>query len=414
MPHTPLPTRESLREVRYDIRGELSRRARELEGQGRQLIRLNIGNPGAFGFRAPEHLQSAIAGNVHESDPYTHQQGLPLAREAVAAFHRARGTPNATAERVFIGNGVSELIDISLRALLNPGEEVLLPSPDYPLWSAATILNQGRPVYYPCRPENGFLPDAAEIEKLITPRTRVLVVINPNNPTGANYPRELLQQLVEIAARHRLLLMADEIYDGILYDEASFTPLAPLAGEVPCLSFGGLSKVWRACGWRVGWAVLSGDPVRVGDYHHAMDLLSALRLCANVPAQFAVPAALTGPETIRDLTGAGGRLHESRRAVIECCAASEHLDLVAPAGALYAFPRVIGDAAVGFDDQAFALELLEDEDVLVVPGSGFNVPDSLHFRITLLPDAALIREVFARIERALGRHAARARSRHVA
>ncbi len=414
MPHTPLPTRESLREVRYDIRGELSRRARELEGQGRQLIRLNIGNPGAFGFQAPTHLQAAIAEHVGESDPYTHQQGLPLAREAVAELHRRRGTPNASAERVFIGNGVSELIDISLRALLNPGEEVLLPSPDYPLWSAATILNQGRPVYYRCTPGNGFLPDPDEIEKLVTPRTRVLVVINPNNPTGASYPRELLEKLVAIAARHRLLLMADEIYDGILYDDASFTPLAPLAGEVPCLSFGGLSKVWRACGWRVGWAVLSGDPVRVGDYHHAMDLLSALRLCANVPAQFAVPAALTGPETILELTRPGGRLHESRRAVVECCEASEHLSLVAPAGALYAFPEVIGDAAIDFDDQAFALELLETEDVLVVPGSGFNVPGSRHFRVTLLPEAGLMREVFARIDRALGKHAARARARHVA
>ena len=414
MSSSPLPTRESLREVRYDIRGELSRRARELEGQGRQLIRLNIGNPGAFGFRTPAHLQEALANNVADSDPYTHQQGLPLAREAVAQCHRERGTPNANADRVFIGNGVSELIDISLRALLNPGEEVLLPSPDYPLWSAATILNQGRPVYYACPPERGFLPNADEIEKLITPRTRALVIINPNNPTGANYPRELLVQLVAIAARHKLLLMADEIYDGILYDEATFTALAPLAGDVPCLSFGGLSKVWRACGWRVGWAVLSGDPMKIGDYHHAMDLLSALRLCANVPAQFAVPAALTGPETIRELTGAGGRLHESRRAAIECCEASEHLSLVAPAGALYAFPEVVGDAAVDFDDQAFALELLEEEDVLVVPGSGFNVPGSRHFRITLLPDADLIREVFGRIDRALGKHAARARARQVA
>ena len=414
MPHTPLPTRESLREVRYDIRGELSRRARELEGQGRQLIRLNIGNPGAFGFRAPAHLQDALSACVGESDPYTHQQGLPVAREALAELHRRRGTPNASAERVFIGNGVSELIDISLRALLNPGEEVLLPSPDYPLWSAATILNQGRPVYYRCAPQNGFLPDPDEIEKLVTPRTRVLVVINPNNPTGASYPRELLQKLVAIAAKHKLLLMADEIYDGILYDEATFTPLAPLAGDVPCLSFGGLSKVWRACGWRVGWAVLSGDPVTVGDYHHAMDLLSALRLCANVPAQFAVPAALSGPETILELTRPGGRLHESRRAVVECCEASEHLSLVAPAGALYAFPEVIGDAAVDFDDQAFALELLETEDVLVVPGSGFNVPGSRHFRVTLLPEAGLVREVFARIDRALGKHAARARARHVA
>ncbi len=414
MPHPLLPTRESLREVRYDIRGELSRRARELEGQGRHLIRLNIGNPGAFGFRAPAHLQAAIAAHLVESDPYTHQQGLPLAREAIAAFHRGRGTPNASAERVFVGNGVSELIDISLRALLNPGEEVLLPSPDYPLWSAATILNQGRPVYYRCAPENGFLPDPDEIERLVTPRTRALVVINPNNPTGANYPRELLEKLVAIAARHKLLLMADEIYDGILYDGAAFTPLAPLAGDVPCLSFGGLSKVWRACGWRVGWAVLSGDPVSVGDYHHAMDLLGALRLCANVPAQFAVPAALSGPETIRELTAPGGRLHASRQAVVDACAASRHLSLVAPMGALYAFPQVVGPAAADFDDQAFALELLETEDVLVVPGSGFNVPGSRHFRVTLLPEAADIREVFARIERVLDRHAARAGARHVA
>ena len=414
MPHHPLPTRESLREVRYDIRGELSRRAHELQGQGRELIRLNIGNPGAFGFRAPEHLQAAIAASVHASDPYTHQQGLPLAREAVADFHRARGTPNANADRVFIGNGVSELIDIALRALLNPGEEVLLPSPDYPLWSAATILNQGQPVYYPCTPENGFLPDPAQIEALITPRTRVLVVINPNNPTGAVYPRALLQQLVAIAAKHRLLLMADEIYDGILYDDATFEPLAPLAGDVPCLSFGGLSKVWRACGWRVGWAVLSGDPLVIGDYHHAMDLLSALRLCANVPAQYAVPAALTGPETIRELTRSGGRLHDSRQAVIDACAASAHLSLVAPGGALYAFPEVVGDAAEEFDDQQFALELLEHENVLVVPGSGFNVPGSRFFRVTLLPDAATIREVFARIERLLDRQARRQASRHVA
>ncbi|KFN49051.1 aminotransferase class I/II-fold pyridoxal phosphate-dependent enzyme [Arenimonas composti] len=414
MHHPPLPTRESLREVRYDIRGELSRRAHELQGQGRELIRLNIGNPGAFGFRAPEHLQQAVVAGLAGADAYTHQQGLPAAREALADFHRRRGTPNASAERIFVGNGVSELIDISLRALLDPGDEVLLPSPDYPLWSAATILNQGRPVYYPCTPEHGFLPEPAAIEALITPRTRALVVINPNNPTGANYPPELLRVLVDIAARHRLLLMADEIYDGITYDGAEFNPLAPLAGDVPCLTFGGLSKVWRACGWRVGWGVLSGDPLVIGDYHHALDLLSALRLCANVPAQSAVPAALDGPETIRELTAPGGRLHASRQAVIDACASSRHLSLVAPAGALYAFPQVVGDAAADFDDQRFALELLEQESVLVVPGSGFNVPASRHFRVTLLPDAATIREVFARIDRLLERMAARVAERRVA
>lgn len=409
-----LKTRERLSEVRYEIRGELARRARELEAQGRTLVKLNIGNPGAFGFRAPEHLQRAIADRIANTDPYTHQQGLPAAREAIAEFHRLRGTPNASPERVFVGNGVSELIDLSLRALLNPGDEVLLPSPDYPLWSAATILNDGRPVYYRCTPENGFLPDPEEIASLVSPRTRAIVLINPNNPTGASYPRELLERIVAIAASHHLLLMSDEIYDEILYDGATFQPLAPLAGDLPCLSFGGLSKVHRACGWRVGWAVLSGDPLASGDFHHAMDLLGALRLCANVPGQFAIEQALHGEDTIRALTAPGGRLHDTRRALIDCCEASEHLSLVAPQGALYGFPAVVGDAAEGFDDHAFALEMLETEDVLVVPGSSFNVPYRNHFRVTLLPEANVLRDVFARIERVLDRRAEAAVARRAA
>ncbi|KRB03220.1 pyridoxal phosphate-dependent aminotransferase [Lysobacter sp. Root690] len=404
----PLKTRERLSEVRYEIRGELARRARELEAQGRKQIKLNIGNPGAFGFRAPEHLQRAIADHIADTDPYTHQQGLPVAREAIAAFHKKRGTPNASPERVFVGNGVSELIDLSLRALLNPGDEVLLPSPDYPLWSAATILNDGRPVYYRCQPENGFLPDPDEIEQLVSSRTRAIVLINPNNPTGAVYPRELIERIVAIAAKHKLLLMCDEIYDSILYDGAQFVPVAPIAGDLPCLSFGGLSKVHRACGWRVGWAVLSGDPVASGDFHHAMDLLGALRLCANVPGQFAIEAALNGEDTIAPLCAPGGRLYEARRAVIESVEASKHLQLVKPAGALYAFPAVVGAAAQGFDDHRFALELLETEDVLVVPGSSFNVPYRNHFRVTLLPQPADVREVFGRIERVLDLHAERA------
>ena len=405
MSPSPLKTRERLSEVRYEIRGELARRARELEAQGRTPIKLHIGNPGVFGFRAPEHLQRAIADRIERTDPYTHQQGLPAAREAIAAFHKRRGTPNATPERVFIGNGVSELIDLSLRALLNPGDEVLVPSPDYPLWTAATILNDGRAVHYRCRAEDGFLPDPDEIAALITPRTRAIVLINPNNPTGAVYPRALLERIVAIAARHHLLLMADEIYDEILYDGARFEPLAPLAGEVPCLSFGGLSKVHRACGWRVGWAVLSGDPVACGELHHAMDLLGALRLCANVPGQFAIEAALQGDPTIHALTAPGGRLHATRQALVDACAASEHLELVTPQGALYGFPAVIGPAAHGFDDHAFALELLESEDVLIVPGSSFNVPYRDHFRVTLLPEAPVLREVFARIDRVLARRA---------
>lgn len=414
MSHPRLLTRERLSEVRYEIRGELARRALELEAQGRKLIKLNIGNPGAFGFRAPEHLQRAIADNLPSTDPYTHQQGLPAVREYIAAHYKQRGTPNAVPERIFVGNGVSELIDISLRALLNPGDEVLVPSPDYPLWTAATILNDGKAVHYDCRPENGFLPDPAQVEALVTPRTRALVIINPNNPSGAAYPRALLEQLVAIAVKHGLLLMADEIYDGIVYDDATFQPLAPLAGDHPCISFGGLSKVHRACGWRVGWAVLSGDPLRLGDYHHAMDLLGALRLCANVPGQYAVPAALSGPDTITPLCVEGGRLYETRRAVIEACAASEHLELVAPAGALYAFPAVAGPAADGFDDHRFALELMESEGVLVVPGSSFNVRYRNHFRVTLLPEAETMREVFRRIDELLGRYADAAVRRNAA
>ena len=407
-PHHPrhrIATRTRLSEVRYEIRGELARRARELEGQGRELIKLNIGNPGAFGFRAPEHLQQAITGQIAATDPYTHQQGLPQAREAIAAFHRTRGTPNASPERVFVGNGVSELIDISLRALLNPGEEVLVPSPDYPLWSAATILNDGRPVYYKCDRDNGFLPDPEQIESLISSRTRALVLINPNNPTGASYPRDLLERIVEIARHYRLLLLVDEIYDHILYDGNVFEPVAPLAGDLPCVSFGGLSKVHRACGWRVGWAVLSGDPVACGDFHHAMDLLGALRLCSNVPGQLAIEQALHGTDTIGPLCQPGGRLHETRQALIDACAASPHLSLQAPAGALYGFPRVVGEAARGFDDHDFALQLLEQENVLIVPGTSFNVPYRDHFRVTLLPQAPVLREVMARIDRVLERRA---------
>lgn len=407
-------TRERLTEVRYEIRGELARRAHELEAQGRTLIKLNIGNPGAFGFRAPDHLQEAIAGNLPHTDPYAHQQGLLAVREALAAHYRERGAPNAIPERIFIGNGVSELIDIALRALLNPGDEVLVPSPDYPLWTAATILNDGVAVHYQCRPENGFLPDAAQIESLVTPRTRAIVIINPNNPTGAVYPRELLAQIVEVARRHHLLLMSDEIYDNITYDGAKFEPLAEIAGDLPCLSFGGLSKVHRACGWRTGWMLLSGEATRLGDYHHAIDLLGALRLCSNVPGQFAVPAALTGPDTITPLCVSGGRLYDTRAAVVKACAQSEHLSLVLPQGALYAFPAVVGAAAAGFDDHLFALELLEVEGVLVVPGNSFNVQYRNHFRVTLLPEAGTMGEVFRRIDSLLERYAVANRRRSVA
>jgi len=397
----PITPSAHLAEVRYEIRGALTRRARELEAAGLDIIKLNIGNPGRYGFEAPAHLREAIACHLHESEAYGHEQGLEVAREAIAAQQRARGARDVDVERIFIGNGVSELIDLSLRALLHPDDEVLLPSPDYPLWSAATILNGGKPRYYRCLAENGHLPDPDEVEALITPRTRALVLINPNNPTGAVYPRPLLERLVAIAARHRLLLLCDEIYDEILYDGTSFQPLAEVAGELPCLSFGGLSKVHRACGYRVGWMSLSGDPERTATYRDALQLLAALRLCANVTAQWAVLPALQDAPTICALTAPGGRLHEARRIVLQSVAASRYLDLVAPDGALYAFPQVRADHFPTFDDNAFALRLLEEESVLVVPGTSFNVPRSHHFRLTLLPPPTQLREVFVRIERVL-------------
>jgi alanine-synthesizing transaminase len=394
-----------LGDVRYEIRGALTRRARELEAAGHAIVKLNIGNPARYGFETPAHLRQAIAAHLADSEGYGHEQGLEEAREAIAAQQRARGAQGVSVERVFVGNGVSELIDLSLRALLQPGDEVLLPSPDYPLWSAATILNGGRPRYYRCLAQDAHLPDPDEIEAQVTPRTRALVLINPNNPTGAVYPRALLERLVAVARRHGLLLLTDEIYDEILYDGAPFQPLAEVAGEHPCLSFGGLSKVHRACGYRVGWLSLSGDPARTAAYRDALQLLAALRLCANVTAQWAVVPALTGHATISALTAPGGRLHEARRVVIEGVAASAYLDLVAPSGALYAFPQVRAERLPQFDDEAFALRLLEEEAVLLVPGSSFNVPASRHLRLTLLPPPAQLAEVFVRMERVLERMA---------
>ena len=395
-----------LEQVRYDIRGPLSRRAHELERDGQPILRLHIGNPGLFGFRVPQHLRDAIAENLPRSEAYCHQQGLLEAREAIAAQHVRNGA-NAAPERVFIGNGVSELIDLSLRALLDAGDEVLVPAPDYPLWTAATRLNGGVPVHYPCPAERGHLPDADEIEALVTPRTRAIVVINPNNPTGAVYPRELLLALVEVARRHGLILLCDEIYDIVLYDGAAFAPLAPLAGEVPCISYGGLSKVHLACGYRVGWLSISGDVARSADLVRALDLLASLRLCGNVTAQWAIKPALEGPNEIGALTREGGRLHAARAAVCAAVERSEFLDMALPMGALYAFPQVEAARLPGFDDATFALDLLENERVLLVPGSSFNIDARTHFRITLLPEAGVLEDAFAAIERELERHAQR-------
>jgi len=411
---SPVRTGARLENVRYEIRGALARRALELEAAGRKIAKLNIGNPSVFGFTVPDHVRQAIERNLVSSEAYCHQKGLVEAREAIVAQQHAHGIAEAHVDRIFIGNGVSELIDLALRSLLSDGDEVLLPSPDYPLWSAAVTLNGGKPVYYTCPAEREHTPDAAEIEALVTPRTRAIVLVNPNNPTGAIYPRALLEEIVRIADKHGLVLLSDEIYDEIVYDRAEFTPLAKIAGDVPCLTFDGLSKVQRACGYRVGWLTMTGAKAAIEPLEAALDLLASLRLCANVAGQYAIAPSLEGPETIAQLVAPGGRLYETRQAVIDSCAASRYLDLVVPKGAMYAFPSVRTDRLPNFDDETFALDLLESENVLIVPGRGFNCVPRNHFRLTLLPLAPDMREVFTRIERVLERLAATQPQRQVA
>jgi len=389
---------DALTNVRYEIRGQLARRAYEMERLGYDVISLNIGNPGAFGFRTPETMRLAIIENLKLAEGYVHQKGIFPAREAIVMQSQERGLRDVTVEDVFIGNGVSELIDLTLRGLLNDGDEVLIPSPDYPLWTAATLLNRGRAVHYPCTAAHGWLPDPAALEALITRRTRAILVINPNNPTGAVYSREVLLAIARIAERHRLVVFADEIYDQMTYEAAEFVPMASLVHETLCVTLSGLSKVYRACGYRVGWAVLSGEREGATQYLNALELLSSLRLCANVPGQWAVQTALGGYQSIRELTRPGGRLYESRAAILESVAASRFLELVKPMGSMYAFVGVRREVMPEFDDRAFALDLLEHKHVVVAPGVSFNAPFASHFRVTNLPEAVVLRDVFGRIE----------------
>lgn len=393
-----IETNHILQGVRYEIRGELAHRAMELERQGYEIISLNIGNPGLFGYRTPETMRLAMIENLGQSEAYCHQKGIFPAREAVVMQQQDRGIMDITAEDVFIGNGVSECIDFTLRALLNSGDELLVPSPDYPLWSAAVSLNHGTPVYYNCLPSNGFRPDPDEIRALITPKTRGIVLINPNNPTGAVYERELLEEIARVAEEHQIIVFADEIYDQMLYGDAEHVPMASLVHETLCASFNGLSKIYRACGYRVGWVAFSGEREHAADYLHAVELLASLRLCANVPGQWAVQTALGGFQSIRELTGPGGRLYQSRQAVIDGIRQSSYLELQTPQGAMYAFPGVNRERVPRFHDQRFALELLEKKHVLIAPGSSFNVPYRNHFRITTLPDEREVAEVFQRME----------------
>jgi len=404
----PLCASDGLANVRYEIRGKLARRALDLERLGYDIVSLNIGNPYAFGFRTPETMRLAMIENLRHSEGYVHQKGIFPAREAVVMQQQERGVRGVTAEEVFIGNGVSELIDLTLRALLNAGDEVLVPSPDYPLWTAAVNLNTGRAVHYPCRVERGFVPDPQEIEALITRRTRAIVIVNPNNPTGAVYPRATLTAIAQIAEKHRLVVLSDEIYDQILYDGTEFVPMATLVHGTLCCTMSGLSKVYRACGYRVGWAVFSGDVENSAEYLSGLELLSSLRLCSNVPGQWAVQTALGGYQSIRELTRPAGRLYESRRTILDGVARSKYLKLARPMGALYAFVEVRSDVLPDFDDQIFALELLESKHVLVAPGVSFNVPYRNCFRITNLPEPQVLTTVFARIEELLDAQAAAA------
>jgi len=398
---TAVRTNVILEGVRYEIRGELAARAVEMERQGYEIISLNIGNPGLFGYRTPETMRLAMIENLGQSEAYCHQKGIFPAREAVVMQQQSRGVMEVTADDVFMGNGVSECIDLALRAMLNSGDEVLVPSPDYPLWSASVSLNHGIPVYYNCLPESGFQPDPDEIRSLVTPRTRGIVLINPNNPTGAVYSRELLEEIARIAEENQIVVFSDEIYEQMLYGDAEHIPIATLVHDTLCATFNGLSKIYRACGYRVGWIAFSGDRESATEYLHAIELLASLRLCANVPGQWAVQTALGGYQSIRELTVPGGRLFQSRQAIIDGVANSRFMSLCNPDGAMYAFPGVETSLFRDFDDQKFAMELLEKKHVLIAPGSSFNVPYRNHFRLTTLPTGRKMDTVFERMEEVL-------------
>lgn len=401
----PLKASNHLDDVRYEIRGPLARRAERLEQAGYEIVKLNIGNPGAFGFRMPESMRRAIVENLPTADPYCHQKGIFPAREAVVMQQQERGVMNVTADEVFIGNGVSELIMLCMRALLNPGDEVLVPAPDYPLWTASVVIHGGKAVHYPCRAERGFDPDPDEVAKLVTPRTRAIVIINPNNPTGAVYSRDTLERLSRLAEEHHLVIFSDEIYDEMLFDDTEHVPIATVAEHTLVATFAGLSKVYRACGLRVGWVSFSGERAHAREYLDAIELLASLRLCSNVPGQSAVQTALGGYQSVLELVRPGGRLYETRAELMRGVEASKYLSVVEPKGSMYAFVRVDTRLLPDFDDQKFALDLLEQKHILIAPGSSFNVPYRDHFRVTLLPDAKLMRDVLARMEELLDEYA---------
>ncbi|HEX6681223.1 MAG TPA: pyridoxal phosphate-dependent aminotransferase [Candidatus Limnocylindrales bacterium] len=390
--------------IHYDIRGPVLRQAQQLEQEGHTVLKLHIGNPAPFGFEAPEALLRDMIGNLPEAHGYGDAKGLLSARQAVAGYYEQRGVAGVNAEDVYLGNGVSELIVMILQALLNPGDEVLIPSPDYPLWTAATTLAGGRPVHYLCDESAGWDPDLGDIAARITPATRALVLINPNNPTGAVYSGEVLEGIAELAREHQLVLLSDEIYDRILYDGATHTSIAALAPDVFCLTLGGLSKVYRVPGFRSGWLLVSGPKQHARGYLDGLDTLANLRLCPNVPAQHAIQAALGGRQDIVDLVLPGGRLLEQRNMAVELLNAIPGVSCVAPRGALYAFPRLDPEMYPIVDDERFVLDLLRQEKILVMHGTGFNWPRPDHFRVVTLQPVDDLAEAIRRIGRFLSEY----------
>ncbi|MFB8240774.1 pyridoxal phosphate-dependent aminotransferase [Kitasatospora purpeofusca] len=386
-----------LANVCYDIRGPVLEEAMRLEEQGHRILKLNTGNPALFGFDAPPEILQDILRNLSSAHGYGDSKGLLSARRAVVMNYEERGLHGLTVEDVFLGNGVSELIQLAMTALLDDGDEVLVPAPDYPLWTASVSLAGGTAVHYCCDEQSDWYPDLADVESKVTDRTRAMVVINPNNPTGAVYPREVLEGLVAIARRHQLVIYADEIYDKILYDDAEHVPLATLAPDLFCVTFNGMSKSYRVAGFRSGWMVLSGDRTRARSYVEGLTVLASMRLCANMPAQHAVAAALGGRQSIKDLVLPGGRLLESRDAAYRLLNEIPGVSCVKPRGALYAFPRLDPKVFKIKDDARMVLDLLRAERILLVQGSGFNWPEPDHFRLVTLPRAEEITDAVTRI-----------------
>ena len=400
----PILKSEKLNNVCYDIRGPVLELAQRIEEEGQKIIKLNIGNVGVFGFDPPEEIQRDMIRNLSNASAYSDSKGIFAARKAIMQYSQEKGIQGVTLDDIYTGNGVSELIVMSMNALLNNGDEVLVPAPDYPLWTAAVSLSGGLPVHYLCDESKEWAPDLADLRKKITPRTKAIVVINPNNPTGAIYSKEVLVELTEIAREHGLILFADEIYDKMLYDQEKHLSLASLSTDVVIITFNGLSKNYRSCGYRAGWMVVSGDKEMVRDYIEGLNMLSSMRLCANVPGQYAIQTALGGYQSINDLVGEGGRLAKQRDLAWKLITEIPGVTCVKPKSALYLFPKLDAEMYPIEDDQQFIADLLKEEKVLLVQGSGFNWAKPDHFRVVFLPHEDVLKEAIGRLARFLERY----------